>query len=240
MFQNKTILITGSAGFIGSNLMKRLLIEANNCTLVGFDNCNDYYDVSLKEYRLKELENIDAYIKGYREEKYIFFRYFLTDEKIKLIQDINNTKLKIYSKEGKVPAKPEDYKTFEKTYPELVLKFKDYGKILEYDKIDYLKVYESNEEEEKKKNSKIYDVRMLYRFMELKMNEIQGKEYFGLTENTDYSNIKGAADVLFTAFERIEWTDKIKKQLIIQDETNDLFYEANRVGTISSKKKTMI
>ena len=69
MFQNKTILITGSSGFIGSNLLKKLLIEAENCTLIGFDSNNDYYDVSLKEYRLKELENIKTkntykFVKG--------------------------------------------------------------------------------------------------------------------------------------------------------------------------------
>ena len=69
MFQNKTILITGSSGFIGSNLMKRLLIEAENCTLIGFDNNNDYYDVSLKEYRLDQLSQIKTkneykFIKG--------------------------------------------------------------------------------------------------------------------------------------------------------------------------------
>ena len=69
MFNNKTILVTGSAGFIGSNLVKRLLLECNQCTVIGFDNCNDYYDVSLKEYRLKELENIKTnnqytFIKG--------------------------------------------------------------------------------------------------------------------------------------------------------------------------------
>ena len=69
MFKNKAILVTGSAGFIGSNLMKRLLQECENCILVGYDNCNDYYDVSLKEYRLKELDNIKTnntykFIKG--------------------------------------------------------------------------------------------------------------------------------------------------------------------------------
>ena len=58
MFNKKTILVTGSSGFIGSNLMKRLLLEAKDCTLIGYDNNNDYYDVSLKEYRLKELNAI--------------------------------------------------------------------------------------------------------------------------------------------------------------------------------------
>ena len=53
---NKTILVTGAAGFIGSNLVKRLLDDVKDATIVGIDNMNDYYDVSLKEYRLKELE----------------------------------------------------------------------------------------------------------------------------------------------------------------------------------------
>lgn len=53
---NKAILVTGSAGFIGSNLGKRLFKDVKGATIVGIDNMNDYYDVSLKEYRLKELE----------------------------------------------------------------------------------------------------------------------------------------------------------------------------------------
>lgn len=53
---SKAILVTGSAGFIGSNLMKRLFKDVKGATIVGIDNMNDYYDVSLKEYRLKELE----------------------------------------------------------------------------------------------------------------------------------------------------------------------------------------
>ena len=51
----KTILVTGAAGFIGSNLVKRLLNDVENVKIIGIDNMNDYYDVSIKEYRLNEL-----------------------------------------------------------------------------------------------------------------------------------------------------------------------------------------
>ena len=54
----KTILVTGCAGFIGSNLVKRLFKDLTGATIVGIDNMNNYYDVSLKEYRLKELEQL--------------------------------------------------------------------------------------------------------------------------------------------------------------------------------------
>ena len=54
----QNILITGSAGFIGANLVKRLFKDMKSGTIVGIDNLNNYYDVSLKEYRLKELENL--------------------------------------------------------------------------------------------------------------------------------------------------------------------------------------
>ena len=52
----KTILVTGAAGFIGSNLVKRLMNDVAGATIVGIDNMNDYYDVSLKEYRLQQLD----------------------------------------------------------------------------------------------------------------------------------------------------------------------------------------
>ena len=55
---NKTILVTGGAGFIGSNLIKRLLTETKGTTIINVDNLNTYYDVSLKEHRLKELERL--------------------------------------------------------------------------------------------------------------------------------------------------------------------------------------
>ena len=51
----KTILVTGAAGFIGSNLVKRLYNDVEDVTVIGIDNMNDYYDVRLKEARLEEL-----------------------------------------------------------------------------------------------------------------------------------------------------------------------------------------
>ena len=58
----KTVLVTGAAGFIGSNLSKRLLKEVEKIQVVGIDNMNDYYDVRIKEERLKELEQFDNFI----------------------------------------------------------------------------------------------------------------------------------------------------------------------------------
>ena len=53
---NKTILVTGSPGFIGANLVIRLLSTLTSGTIVSLDNMNDYYDVSLKEWRLQRIE----------------------------------------------------------------------------------------------------------------------------------------------------------------------------------------
>ena len=53
-----TVLVTGAAGFIGSNLVKELLNTVEDIKIVGFDSVNDYYDVSIKEYRLAELDKL--------------------------------------------------------------------------------------------------------------------------------------------------------------------------------------
>lgn len=56
----KTILVTGAAGFIGANLVMRLISSGDSCNVIGVDSLNDYYDVSLKEYRLSRIETLCA------------------------------------------------------------------------------------------------------------------------------------------------------------------------------------
>lgn len=75
---NKTIFISGVAGFIGSNLAKRFLDEKENVAIVGLDNMNDYYDVRLKEARISELSDKDnfIFIKGDLADKELIFSIF--------------------------------------------------------------------------------------------------------------------------------------------------------------------
>ena len=60
----KTILVTGAAGFIGAELVCQLLRTLDGVTVVGLDNMNDYYDVSIKEYRLEQIRQLAAQRKG--------------------------------------------------------------------------------------------------------------------------------------------------------------------------------
>ncbi|MBE5991556.1 MAG: NAD-dependent epimerase/dehydratase family protein [Paenibacillaceae bacterium] len=75
----KTILITGVAGFIGSNLAKRLLVQEQSVKIVGIDNMNDYYDVSIKESRLNDLltNNDFVFIKGSISDKKLIEKIFI-------------------------------------------------------------------------------------------------------------------------------------------------------------------
>ena len=77
--ENKTVLVTGAAGFIGSNLCKKLLREVSRIKVVGIDNMNDYYDVSLKEYRVDELSQLQGdfvFIKGSIADKALMEKVF--------------------------------------------------------------------------------------------------------------------------------------------------------------------
>lgn len=70
--EDKSILITGAAGFIGSNLCIRLLKEVEGVKVIGFDNMNDYYDVNIKNYRLEQLSEVGGdwtFIKGDLSDK---------------------------------------------------------------------------------------------------------------------------------------------------------------------------
>ena len=56
--EGKIVLVTGAAGFIGSNLVKRLFRDVNNIKVIGIDSITDYYDVNIKYARLKEIETL--------------------------------------------------------------------------------------------------------------------------------------------------------------------------------------
>lgn len=82
--KNKTILVTGSSGFIGSNLVMELLKTQHCVNIIGIDNMNDYYDVSIKEWRLEQIEKVAGehrnsvwkFIKGNIADKELIDRVF--------------------------------------------------------------------------------------------------------------------------------------------------------------------
>ncbi len=76
--ENKTILVTGAAGFIGSNLVKRICEEVPSAKVIGIDNKNDYYDVALKDFRLNELSQYSTFtfVKGSIADKALIMELF--------------------------------------------------------------------------------------------------------------------------------------------------------------------
>lgn len=76
---NKKILVTGAAGFIGAGLVKELLETVSPVTVIGIDNMNDYYDVSIKEYRLKEIEQISS---NHPESSWTFIKADISDKSV--------------------------------------------------------------------------------------------------------------------------------------------------------------
>ena len=86
----KTILVTGAAGFIGSNLSKRLLNDFEGIKVVGIDSITDYYDVNLKYERLKEIESLYkdwTFIKGNIADKALIEQVF-TENKIDVVVNL--------------------------------------------------------------------------------------------------------------------------------------------------------
>jgi nucleoside-diphosphate-sugar epimerase len=81
----KPILVTGSPGFIGANLVIRLLKEMSGGTIVSLDNMNDYYDPKLKEYRLERIEQVAKY----SNVKHVFIKGSIADKELvdKLFQE---------------------------------------------------------------------------------------------------------------------------------------------------------
>lgn len=78
--KGKTIVVTGAAGFIGANLVKQLCAKIEDITVIGIDNMNAYYDVSLKEERLKELSQYSSFlfVKGNIADKQLIHMIFET------------------------------------------------------------------------------------------------------------------------------------------------------------------
>ena len=77
--QDKTILITGAAGFIGSNLVLELLRTASPVHIIGIDNMNDYYDVSIKEYRLEQIRSVAS---SHPESTWTFIKGSISDREL--------------------------------------------------------------------------------------------------------------------------------------------------------------
>ena len=66
--EGKVVLVTGAAGFIGSNLVIELFKTIDDIKVVGIDNMNNYYDVSIKEWRLKEIEKLGGQWRHIRQK----------------------------------------------------------------------------------------------------------------------------------------------------------------------------
>lgn len=79
VLRKKTILVTGAAGFIGANLVMKLLAQESEILVIGIDNMNDYYDVTLKEWRLEQIQKAKD---GYTECSWKFIQGDIADKAV--------------------------------------------------------------------------------------------------------------------------------------------------------------
>lgn len=95
VLKNKTVLVTGAAGFIGANLVTELLNTLDSVNIIGIDNMNDYYDISLKKYRLEEIDKLATkkcdskwlFIKGNIADKQLIEKIF-SEHKIDIVVNL--------------------------------------------------------------------------------------------------------------------------------------------------------
>ena len=86
----KTVLVTGAAGFIGSNLVMRLFHDFRNIKVIGIDSITDYYDVNIKYERLKEIESLNrdwTFVRASIADKDVVERIF-SEDKISVVVNL--------------------------------------------------------------------------------------------------------------------------------------------------------
>ncbi len=232
---------------ISSLLIVSYFVERKSETFYDYKYRSYFYQMMRRKNKFdfiktaeKEVQNINKLLKENKDDNSLQLRIFLTEEKLHLVEEIQQTKLKIYCKEEKLELKdiPFDFKTFEKKYPELVSKYQGYGKILEYKKIDYIRIFENNKKNVRKRISKkdmdYFNLGVKHRAELKRIAEVLGAEYFGLTVSELYMNLP--MEYINDYEEGTKCVESKRRQLSIHEGSQDLFYETDKVGIIYTRR----